>query len=228
MRQFLDPWLEPRWLGIVLAITLTLWLFMTVAGAVANGDAGLVDLTIVRALQSPTDPARPVGPAWLAALARDITALGGLAVLTLLVAAVCGFLLLAGRGRTALFMLLATLSGSWLSSTLKAAFARPRPQLLAHAEVVTSASFPSGHAMLSAIVYLTLGALLARLLPRRRLKLYVMVVALLCSGLVGLSRVYLGAHWPSDVLAGWAAGAAWALGWWGAAEVLRRRQVLQP
>jgi undecaprenyl-diphosphatase len=155
------------------------------------------------------------------AVARDITALGSTTVLSLLVCVVTAFLLLSGRRRTALFVLVSTASGALATLLLKGFFARPRPDLLPHGDFVTTASFPSGHAMLSAIVYLTLGTLLARLVGAQRQKLYIMAVAVLLSALVGLSRVYLGVHWPTDVLAGWAAGAAWALGWWVVVEMVR-------
>lgn len=221
--QFFRRWLEPRVLAVVIAVTSTLWIFIEVAQDVASGHTGAVDMAILNALRAPGDPARPLGPAWFAAGIRDITALGSPAVLGLVVVITALFLLLAHRHWTALFVLLATSSGMWLSTVLKEAFDRPRPNLLPRAESVYSASFPSGHAMLSAIVYLTLGALLARLVPRRVMKLYVLGVALLLTGAIGFSRIYLGVHWPTDVLAGWAAGATWALVWWGAAELLRHR-----
>ena len=112
--------------------------------------------------------------------------------------------------------------GTALSSLLKLGFARPRPDLVPHAVEVYTASFPSGHAMLSAVTYLTLAALLARVQPRRRLRIYVLALAVLTSLLVGASRVYLGVHWPSDVAAGWCVGAAWALLCWLAALRLQR------
>jgi len=127
-------------------------------------------------------------------------------------------LMLANKRRTAVFVLLATTSGALAMALMKEAFGRPRPDLVAHGDYVTSASFPSGHAMISAVVYLTLAALVARLMPTRTLKLYVLSVALFMTFIIGLSRVYLGVHWPTDVLAGWAAGAAWALAWWGIVE----------
>jgi undecaprenyl-diphosphatase len=138
------------------------------------------------------------------------------------------FLLLAGLRRTAGSVLAACLSGAVLSDLLKDFFGRPRPDLVPHAAYVLTPSFPSGHALLSALVYLTLAALVTRQLKRRRLKLHVMTVAVLLTMLVGTSRVYLGVHWPSDVLAGWAIGAAWALGWWGIAQMLRPRAGAQP
>ena len=115
---------------------------------------------------------------------------------------------------------MATISGAVLSSLLKLGFDRPRPDLVPHLTHVYSASFPSGHAMVSAVVYLTLGTLLTRIVSGIWLKIFVMAVAVLLTGLIGLSRLYLGVHWPSDVLAGWAAGAAWALVWWTVANVI--------
>ena len=127
---------------------------------------------------------------------------------------VVGFLLLVRNWRAASFTFAATASGLLVSHLLKAVFDRPRPDLIPHEVTVFTPSFPSGHAMMSAVVYLTLAALVARLMRRRRLKLYAMSVAAVFTLLIGLSRVYLGVHWPTDVLAGWMAGASWALGCW--------------
>lgn len=221
--RFLRNWLEPRILGIVAAVTSALWIFIEVAEDVVEGETHALDNAILIALRSPGNAEAPLGPPWIEAAARDVTALGSFTVLGLVVAAVTVFLLLARRHRTAMFVLLGTSSGMLASVLLKGAFSRPRPDIFPHGDFVISASFPSGHAMLSAVVYLTLGALLARLVPRRRLRLYVMSIALALTVIVGLSRIYLGVHWPTDVLAGWAAGAAWALGWWGAAELVKIR-----
>ncbi len=211
-------WLEPRLLGVILASALALWVFIEVAEEVVEGEAHSVDAAILLALRTGGDLADPLGPRWLEEFARDITALGSPGVLAMLVAAVAVFLALAGRLRTSLFLLLATASGALATALLKQGFHRPRPDLVPHATYVVSASFPSAHAMVSAVVYLTLGALIARMVPQRRLKLYVIAVAALLAGLIGISRVYLGVHWPTDVLAGWAAGAAWALACWVAAQ----------
>ena len=112
------------------------------------------------------------------------------------------------------------------SSILKAAFDRPRPNVDHYSYVVTS-SFPSGHSMMSAVVYLTLGSLLTRVLPARGVKIYLIVVALLLTLLVGLSRVYMGVHYPTDVLAGWTAGLVWAMLCWLAARYLQKRGTIE-
>jgi len=123
-------------------------------------------------------------------------------------------------------VLLAVFGGFTVAMVLKAGFGRPRPELVPHGSYVYTASFPSGHSMLSAITYLTLGFLLARTHEHRRTKLYIMAVTLLITGLVGVSRIYLGVHWPTDVLAGWAAGAAWALLWWLTVRWLQHRNTV--
>ena len=209
-------WLEPRILGAIAAASAALWAFIELADEVVEGETRAIDRAVLVFLRG--EGAGPVGPRWFEELARDLTALGGVGVLGLLVAAAAGFLWLAGRRPTALFVVAATAGGALATHLLKLAFDRPRPDILEHGAHVTSASFPSGHAMLSAVVYLTLAALVARLLPAARLKLYVIGVAAGLSLLAGLTRVYLGVHWPSDVLAGWAAGAAWALGCWAVAQ----------
>lgn len=211
---------EPGILAAMAAASAALWAFVETADEVVEGEAAAVDRALLLLLRSPDDPAEMLGPAWLEFLARDVTSLGGWGVLGLIVIAAAGFLRLAGHWRTALFVVAATGAGALASSLLKLAFSRPRPDLVPHATEVATASFPSGHAMGSAVVYLTLAVLLARLVATARLKVYILAVAVVLTLLIGVSRVYLGVHWPSDVLAGWAAGAAWALGCWAVARIL--------
>ena len=211
-------WLEPGLLFLVFSGASLLWLFFKLADEVAEGETGRIDKAILLALHPANGPDAGRGPRWLWEVARDITGLGSTAVLCLIVAATIGFLLLARRRRTALFVFAATSLAALANQLLKLHFQRPRPDLIPNYMYLDTWSFPSGHAMLSATVYLTLGALLARLTPVRYLRLYILGIAALLSLLVGISRIYLGVHWPSDVLAGWAAGAAWALGAWSLAQ----------
>ena len=173
-----------------------------------------LDVRILLAFREPGDTSAPIGAARIESMVRDITALGSGAVLTLLTALVVIFLLIAGRWQIALFVFVAVAGGQIVSSLFKFSIDRPRPELVSHLMTETSSSFPSGHTMMSAVTYLTLGSLLARRTPQRRLKIYFMAVAVLLTFIVGVSRIYLGVHWPSDVLAGWLAGFAWALLCW--------------
>jgi undecaprenyl-diphosphatase len=203
------------WTLISIALAaISAWGFIELLDEVQEGDTREIDMAIMLAFRAPGDPADPIGPLWLEEAVRDITALGSTPILVIAVLAVFGFLMLAKAWRPAIFTLAASGGGLVLSSLLKEVIDRPRPDLVPHGNVVFTASFPSGHSMMSAVVYFTLAALIARLIERRRLKGYTMGVALILTLLVGVSRVYLGVHWPSDVLAGWAAGAAWALGCW--------------
>lgn len=219
---------DARLLGLALLVVAAAWGFVELADDVIEGDTRAVDEGVLRALRSDGDPAVPIGPRWLRQVARDLTALGSVAVLSLVVAGACGWLLLVGKRGATLLVLGATAGGGLLAAGLKGLFARARPDVVPHLDEVSSASFPSGHSMLSAVVYLTLGALLARLTARRRERLFVLSVALGLTGLVGATRVYLGVHYPSDVLAGWAAGLAWALAWWTGAAYLQRRGRVEP
>ncbi|WP_157270182.1 phosphatase PAP2 family protein [Azohydromonas aeria] len=212
---------EPRVLAALLAAAAGLWLFMALGDDIGEGETHALDRALLLALRNPADPADPLGPRWFESFMRDLTALGSHGVLGLLLLGVASFLFLAGRRRTAVSVLAACLSGALLSDLLKDLFGRPRPDLVPHGAYVLTPSFPSGHALLAALVYLTLAALVARQLTRRRLRLHVMACAVVLTVLVGASRVYLGVHWPSDVLAGWIIGAAWALAWWGIAQWLR-------
>jgi len=200
-------------IGVMLAAG-ALFVFVELANAVGRGGRLSFDERLLLALRAPGNLADPVGPGWLEEMMRDFTALGSTGVLTLMVLAVTGFLAMTGKANAALVVLAAVASGVLASQALKWGFARPRPELVPHATHVYTASFPSGHAMMSAVVYLTLGALLARTQSGTGLKVYILAVAVVLTVLVGASRVYLGVHWPSDVLAGWALGGIWAqLSW---------------
>jgi undecaprenyl-diphosphatase len=188
--------------------------FGLLVDAVSEGEGHRFDETVLLALRQPGNPGEPIGPAWLALTMADITALGGIPVLGIFGLIALGYLLLARQGRAALLLLVSLPGGLVLNTLLKRGFDRPRPELVAHMVEVHTTSFPSGHAMLSAIGYLTLGTLLAGAATGRRQQSYILGVAVALTLLIGASRVYLGVHWPTDVLAGWCLGAAWAMGCW--------------
>lgn len=194
----------------LLLFALLSWGFIALLGEVKEGDTRAVDDAILLWMRAPQNVAIPRGPAYLPEMARDVTALGGFTVLTLLVVFVAGYLLLARQPRIALVVCGAAVGGGVILSVVKEWVHRPRPQVVPHLMQVHSASFPSGHSMLSATVYLTLAALLAQLSQGRARKIYLVAAASLLTLLIGLSRVYLGVHYPTDVLAGWSAGLAWA------------------
>jgi len=189
-------------------------IFLGIADEVMEGDTLSLDERVLLAMRVAGDTGTPVGPAWVEESFRDFTGLGGVAVLGLLTAATLGYLWLQNLRRAAVYLLVAIGTGLLVSLALKAGFHRPRPDLISHGSMVYTSSFPSGHSMLSAIVYLTGGAMLALLHRRRTVRVYIFACAVLATVLVGISRVYLGVHWPTDVLAGWSAGAAWAALCW--------------
>ncbi|MCB2124852.1 MAG: phosphatase PAP2 family protein [Rhodobacteraceae bacterium] len=218
-------------LGLAVALALAaaaLWAFAELAEEVMEGETRAFDTAILLALRIPGDAADPLGPPWLEEMARDVTGLGGLGVLTFLTLAAAGLLWLQRKHGTALYVLAAVGSGVTLSNLAKAFFDRPRPDLVPHGSLVYTASFPSGHSLMAAVVYLTLAALVARNFRERRLRAYVVALAVLVTLAVGASRVYLGVHWPTDVLAGWAAGGAWALACAALARTLARRGAIEP
>jgi undecaprenyl-diphosphatase len=218
---------EPVVLLSLLVIVAGVWGFISLADRVQEGRTQAFDERMLAALRRLENPAQPIGPPWMAEVGRDVTALGGVAVLLLATVAVLGFLGLSRKFGLMTFVLLATLGGLGLSSLLKVLFARPRPSVVPHLSHAYTSSFPSGHSLMSAVVYLTLGALLTTLVTRRRLKIYVLAVALSLTGLVGVSRVYMGVHYPTDVLAGWMTGLAWAVLCWTIARWLQRRGTVE-
>ncbi len=214
---------ELRILLAVMVLATLVWGFAELADEVMEGETGQLDETVLLMMRHSDDVSDPLGPGWVEEMGRDITALGGNIVLTLFVLAVVGYLLLNGRKRLVIIVLVSALGSLGVNTLMKNSFDRSRPDLVPHHTAVYTASFPSGHAMAATSIYLTLGALLTRLERRRRVKTYILLVATVLTLLVGISRIYLGVHWPTDVLAGWAAGAAWALLCWLLAEVLQQR-----
>jgi undecaprenyl-diphosphatase len=229
-------WLHELWriaqdelvqvLLVSLGVVAGTWIFVGLAGEVLEGDTHAFDRWLLQALRSPEDPAWPRGPLWLVEVGRDITAFGSPVVVLLLTAAVLGYLWLQRRYGALWFVVVATIGGGLLGRLLKEIFARERPDPLP-CLWVSSPSFPSGHAVLAAVVYLTLGILLARLEPRLLLKTYFLGVMMTLAFLVGLSRVYLGVHYPTDVLAGWTVGLVWGLLCWLAARSLQRHGAVE-
>jgi undecaprenyl-diphosphatase len=206
---------------------LLLVVVIKLAGEVLEGETLNFDRRVLLALRNPANPSVPVGPGWLLSAALDVTALGSATVLGLTVVAVGGFLVLQGMWRTGLFVTFASGGALVVDGVLKQLFQRARPDVVPHLREVMTLSFPSGHALESAVVYLTLGALSMRIAERRLTKIYCMVMAMLVTALVGASRVYLGVHYPTDVLAGWLIGFSWALLCWMFEMSLERRAGLK-
>jgi len=199
---------------VFLAAALFLFIFGFVAQEVTEGKTSAFDRFIILSLRDPAHPSVPFGPAWLQEVARDVTSLGSIVVLAIITFAAVGYLLLARKQAAAWLMLIAVFGGVALNDLLKAAFARPRPDIVTHAVRVFTTSFPSGHASLSAITYLTVGALLAQSQSSRKVSIYFMALAAFLTVIVGTTRIYLGVHYPTDVLGGWCIGAAWAMACW--------------
>ncbi len=219
-------WVFRQEIGVLIAaavVAAALWLFSNVADEVLEGEADPIDHRILLALRSPDDPAKPIGPDWLVVTAQEITALGSTSVLALLTLIVGLYLWLRRSPNTALFVLISVGGGALISTLLKLIFGRERPSIVPHLTHLGQASFPSGHAMLSTVAFLTLGALLAEIEKRKRVKAFILAVAVGVAALVGATRVYLGVHYPTDVVAGWTAGVAWAVGCWGMARWLKKR-----
>ena len=210
-------------LATVFAIAGLLLAFGHIADEVVEGDTTKFDQTILLFFRNVNDLSDPIGPPWVEEMARDITALGSYAVLSIIFCAVVTYLFMARQRGAAIWVLAAVGGGVLLSNVLKLGYERPRPDIVAHAARVFTSSFPSGHATLSAITYLTLGALLAGLHGSLRFKVYFLSLAILLTIAVGISRIYLGVHYPTDVLAGWCIGAAWAALCWSISNWLQRR-----
>lgn len=198
-----------------------IYTFVAVANDVSENELQRFDNGLLLLFRQPGDVSAPIGPSWVAQSVVEITTLGGYPVLVTLVTAVAGFLLVYRKFGPAIFMVAAIVSGTVVSQLLKIVYDRPRPDIVDHLVATHTASFPSGHATMSAVVYLTLATMIVRLVDDVAVRIYVILMAVLLTFMVGMSRIYLGVHWPSDVIAGWALGTAWACLSWLAVTALR-------
>ncbi len=215
-------------LAVIACAALAFYAFLSIADEVVEGSTHALDERILLLLREPGNTSDPIGPGWLEESVRDLTALGGTTLLTLVTVAVLVYLLLIGKKLTAFMVFVSVAGGTALSSALKWGIGRPRPDLVPHGMEVYTASFPSGHSTMSAVVYLTLGALLARSQPQQRVKVFLLVMAASVTVIVGISRIYLGVHWPTDVLGGWALGAGWACLCWLVLLWMQERGEVEP
>lgn len=212
---------HPPFLFIALAAVAGAVAVLALLGVtIARGEQFAFDRAIMLGLRE-ADLTTPIGPEWLRQMMIDVTALGGETVLTLAVALTVGFLVASRHLLTAALVLAGTVSGSIAVALAKLIVGRPRPALVDHLVEVGSASFPSGHAANSAIIYLTITLTVLQIIPHRPARAFVFTAAVLLVAVIGISRVYLGVHWPSDVIAGWSFGCLWALAWWAVGSRLR-------
>lgn len=225
------PWFEAfagarREVGVILIVMAAaagLLGFLSLADSVTDGHTKRFDEGLMLMLRQPGDITHPIGPAWLKLAAMDVTAFGSIIDLAIIVFVISGLFVAQRRIREGALLVGAAASGLIMVNVIKLAVGRERPPLAMHAVEVGNASFPSGHAMLSAIVYLSLATLIAHFADRRGARIYALTWGILLTLIVGCSRVYLGVHWPTDVIAGWTLGAAWAMLWWLIAWILEHR-----
>lgn len=204
-------WRERPVLLATLAGAGVLWAVLALTGISLPGGIRELDMRLLLLLRTPGAPSEPLGPAWFQEAVRDVSGLGGNSVLAIMTLSAAGYLVTGGRRRAALVLVGSVALALLATTLLKIGIDRPRPDLVPHATRVFTQSFPSSHATMSAVVYLTLGALLSDTQTSRAIRIYIALVALLLTLVVGASRVYLGVHWPSDVVGGWVIGAVWAL-----------------
>ena len=224
LRQFVTN--ETRLLisiGLVSGLVLT---FLFIADLMIEGEVEAFDRSILMLFRDPANPNQVIGPTWMHEMVRDITSLGSFALLGLIVIGVCSYLLLAHKRIEAAVVAVSAVTGTILSTVLKMSYNRPRPELEVMSHQFTS-SFPSGHSLISAVTYLTLGAVLSRFAPTRQQRIFIFSLAVFLTLIVGLSRLYMGVHFPSDILAGWCLGAAWALLWSMVAFQLQSRGAIE-
>jgi undecaprenyl-diphosphatase len=219
---------ELKILAALLAVALWGWAFVLVLAIFGFARVQSFDERVLLWLRHSDNLAVPIGPKWLPGATQEITALGSGPVLLFVTLSVIGYLWLERRYGLLALVLASTFGGVLIATALKSLLGRPRPAVVPHLVPVSSMSFPSGHSMLSTTVYMTLGTLLTRATSDRLTKLYFVLLASTLTILIGLSRIYLGVHYPTDVLGGWAAGLLWALACGLVARELERRRVIRP
>jgi undecaprenyl-diphosphatase len=227
--EYLRPFLTLKAIAPVALLSLLslgIFIFLELAEEIGEGEALGYDEHLLLSLRNPADLSDPIGPPWLEEIALELTSLGGYPIIALLTLAVAGYLAIVARRWAAIYVLGSIGGGALLSTLLKVFFERPRPDIVEQLDVIHTASFPSGHAMVGTVTYLTLGALVVRFAGTRREAIYILSVVAFIAVTVGLTRVYLGVHWPSDVIAGWALGTSWAAFIWCLVGVIEHRAAI--
>lgn len=208
------------WIGFCLGIAgFALIILLVLNDAVTD-----LERSMLLALRVANDLSDLIGPGWFEEAVAELTALGGFTIITLVTIFAVAILTMLGHGSAALYLAVVLGSATIVSNGLKLFFERQRPDIVPHIDRTFTASFPSGHAMMSMVTWLTIAAVTIRFVPRHELRILIVVSAILLSILIGASRVYLGVHWPTDVLAGWCAGLFWACGCWLMAHYINRRR----
>jgi undecaprenyl-diphosphatase len=208
----------------IFVILLGILIFILIANAVSEGETNHFDLMILKSLRVQGNLHQPIGPEWVDLAMHDITSLGGGTVIVIITVIVVGFLLLQKNYSAMWLILIATIGGALVGLGLKELMGRERPPAIFHLVYVNTLSFPSGHSMISAVVYLTQAFLLSRIQKKKSIRVYIITVALILTFLIGISRIYLGVHYPTDVLAGWSIGFTWALLCWFVVWYLQERK----
>jgi undecaprenyl-diphosphatase len=206
--------LEARTLIAIMLIAAGLLAFLRLGDAVRAGRTLDLDRRIILALRDPANPGQPRGSFWTRNILHDLTALGGVGVLTLTVLVATIFLWVNGRRRHAAVLLGTVTAATVIGEMIKSAYHRPRPDLVAYGDYFSESSFPSGHSNIATVVWMTLALIVASLERTRIGKATAFVAGGFISLTAGASRVYFAVHWPSDVVGGWILGSGWALMAW--------------
>jgi undecaprenyl-diphosphatase len=205
---------EAKALAIVAIVAAGVWALLSLGGEVREGETGAFDSRIILALRVAGHPHTPVGPAWLGDVMRDVTALGGTTMVVLATSLAVAALVFHHHWRRGLVLALVMVFAQTCDELLKGFYGRVRPDFAPVGAYVYAQSFPSGHSTASAALWLSLAMIAASFESRRRAKVAWFAFAGIVILGVGASRVYLGVHWPTDVVAGWMLGACWALAGW--------------
>jgi undecaprenyl-diphosphatase len=214
------------WLGAAVVLA-GAWGFLRMANLIEDHGGHPLDEAILRWFRQQAEPGILRGPAWTGEAMRDLTALGSPLVLALLTTVTSGYLVVSRRPHAALFVTLSAAGGGGLNFLLKEWYDRPRPEVVPQLTQVSGLSFPSGHAQISTIVFLTVASMMARLATTPARRVYILGSALCLAILVGISRVALGVHYPTDVLAGWVVGVVWSLVLAGLVRLLQRARWIE-
>ncbi|AMJ63298.1 phosphatase PAP2 family protein [Bosea sp. PAMC 26642] len=192
--------------------------FVGLALFIASGRSFAFDTSLVLLLRVTGDPSTPLGPPWLREAMRDVTALGSFVGLGMMTIAASLTLWLCRFHHLAIGLAVSVLAATAVSTGLKILVGRQRPDIVEHTALTFTASFPSGHAFLSAVTLLSIAGFIGLASQRKDITRLCMILAWTMIVLIGVSRIYLGVHWPTDVIAGWCLGIAWssvAIAWLG-------------